>query len=106
MIIDAANVIRVDYVDKQGIKRRVLLPAGVSDPSEGIPVSLPVDRLYEHCSIDFRRELIEELYARNLVEPADFQKAGAAELVTAAIRSVIKHDALDILSLAREENRK
>lgn len=100
------NVRRADYIDKDGIKRRVLIPEGIADYSEGIPVSLSVDQLYAHCSIDFRRTLIEELWARGLVEPADYLKAGAAELITAALRSVVKHDTLDILALAKEENRK
>lgn len=96
---------KVDYIDKDGIQRRVLIPAGVSDYSEGIPVSVPVDSLYQHCSIEFRRAIIEELWARNLIEACDFKRPGAGELITAALRSVIKHDALDIISLAREDCR-
>ena len=103
VIVDAR---RVDYIDKEGIQRRVLIPDGVTDYAEGIPVSLPVDSLFAHCSAEFRRELIEELWARGLVEPSDYLKAGAAELVTAALRSVVKNDALSIISLAREESKK
>lgn len=99
--IDAAK--KVDYIDKNGIQRRVLIPDGVSDYSEGIPVSLPVDSLYQHCSIEFRRALIDELWARDLIEPCDFRRAGAGELITAALRSVVKRDALDIITLARED---
>jgi hypothetical protein len=100
-----ADAGRVDYIDKDGIQRRVLLPSGITDASEGIPLSLPVDSLFTHCSLEFRRALIEELWARGLVEPGDYLKPGAAELVSAALRSVVKLDALDILALAREEKR-
>lgn len=99
----ATETRRVDYIDKDGIKRRVLIPVGVTDLSEGIPISLPVDSLYYDCSIEFRRLLIDELWARGVIEPCDFKKAGAGELITAALRSAVRHDALDIISLANQE---
>lgn len=101
--IATASVRRVDYTDKEGIKRRCLIPDGITDYREGIPVSLAVDSLYLHCSLEFRRALVDELWARGLVEPCDFKRPGAAELITAALRSAIKHDALNIISLASEE---
>lgn len=104
--IDAARVNRVDYADASGIKRRVLLPDGISDPREGIPVSLDVDSLYSHCSLEFRRALVDELWARDLVEPCDFKRPGAAELIRASLLAVAKQDALSIISFAHEECRK
>lgn len=99
------NTTTRDYIDKDGIQRRVLIPEGVTDYSEGIPVSLPVDSLFADCPLSFRQELVAELWARGLVEPCDFRRAGAAELVSAALRSAIKKDALDVLALAREDCR-
>jgi hypothetical protein len=83
--------------------RRVLIPANVTDYAEGIPISLPVDNLFRECAVEYRRSLIEELWARGLVEPCDYLKPGAPELITAALRAVNKRDALDIISLASED---
>lgn len=102
----ADGVGRVDYVDAQGIRRRVLLPAGISDYKEGIPVSLDVDALFGHTSLEFRRALVEELWARELVEPCDFKRPGAAELIRASLLAVVKQDALSIISFANEVCRK
>lgn len=97
------DIVRVDFEDSDGIKRRVLLPAGVTEYDEGIPVSVNVDYLYMHCSIDFRRRLVEELWARNLIEPCDYVRPGAPELIRAAIHAATKADTLDILALATKE---
>lgn len=97
------RTIRVDYRDEQGIDRRVLVPEDDgAHPSEGVPISLDVDSLYEHMPIKFRQQLVKELWARNLVEPADYLKPGAPELIRAALLSVVKRDTMDILNLARE----
>jgi hypothetical protein len=95
--------VKRDYTDRDGIQRRVLVPANVTDYTEGIPISLPVDTLFAHCAVEYRRTLIEELWARGLVEPCDYLKPGAAELITAALRAVNKKDALDIISYANED---
>lgn len=97
MIIDAR---RVDFVDSDGIKRRVMIPPGVTAYDEGIPVSLDADRLYLNCSLDFRRRLVDELWARGLVEPCDFKRPGAPELTRAAVQAALKADTLAILTLA------
>lgn len=101
-----AGLVKVDYEDRDGIKRRVLIPEGMIDYSEGIPVSLSVDSLYRHCPIEYKKVLTEELWARGLIEPCDYLLPGAAELITAAIRAAVKHDALDIVSFAREDCKK
>ena len=97
------NAIPVDYVDSEGIKRRVLVPTddGAS-PEEGIPVSVPVDELYRHMPLSFRQQLVEALWAVGLIEPADFSQRDAPERTRAALLSVVKHDTMDILNLARE----
>lgn len=97
------GVQRVDYRDAEGIQRRVLLPAGsLDDPAEGVPVSVPVDTLYLHMPLSFRISLIDALWAVGLVEPEDFLKLGAAQQVQAALISIVKHDAMSILALAKE----
>ncbi len=97
------NSTRIDYVDSEGIKRRVLVP--VDDgarPEEGIPISLPVDELFSHMPLSFRQQLVEALWAVGLIEPADFSQRDAPERTRAALLSVVKHDTMDILNLARE----
>jgi len=96
-------VTRIDYRDNDGIMRRVLVPtSGEAEPSEGVPVSLPVDYLYEHMPIEFRQRLMEALYTNGFIEPDDYLKAGAAERIRAAWLSVIKRDVLDIQQYAKE----
>lgn len=106
MAINIQDSSKVDYTDSNGIRRRVLLPHGITDHEEGIPVSLDADRLYLHCPVDFRRRLMEELWARDLIEPCDYKRPGAPELVRAAITAATKADTLDIITLADQECRK
>lgn len=105
-MITLGDTTKAEYVDQNGFRRRVLLPAGVTSYSEGVPVSLDVDRLFEHCSIEFRRKLIDELWARDLVEPCDFLRPGAPELIRAAIAACVKVDTLNIVTLAHSECRR
>jgi hypothetical protein len=95
------NAIVIEYRDTDGILRRVLAPE-TADPSEGVPLSLPVDELYWHMPLDFRQRLVKELWAVGLVEPKDFLAAGAAERIRAALLSVVKHDVFDIQKFAKE----
>jgi len=92
---------KVDYLDSNGIHRRVLLPNDDADANEGIPLSLPLESLFGHMPVSFQARLSSELFERGLVEPSDFFKPGAAELTRGAILSVCKHDALSIISLAK-----
>lgn len=97
------NTTRVDYVDAEGIKRRVLLPSDDGmNPEEGIPVSVPVDTLFEHMPIEFRRALVEALWNNGLIESIDFLHKDAPDKIRSSLLSVVKHDTMDILNLARE----
>lgn len=95
--------VKRDYTDRDGIQRRVIIPTGITDYAEGIPISLAVDTLFAQSGIEYRRALIDELWARGLIEPCDYLKPGAAELITAALRAANKRDALDIISFAKED---
>lgn len=99
------QVILQDIIAPDGSKRRVLAPAdgSVDAASEGIPVSLDIGELYPHMPPAFVAALIEALWARGLVEPADFLKAGAAEKARSALLDVVKLDALDMIALAKKE---
>lgn len=90
----------VDYLDENNIKRRVLVPDGV-DASEGIPLSLDVDRLYPDTPIEFRRRLVLELHALGLVEKADFLAPDAANKIRSALLATVKSDTVTIINFAR-----
>lgn len=93
----------IDYITKDGIMRRVQIPdSGAVNLDEGIPISLHVDDLYPHTSIDFRRELVNQLWDMGLIEPKNFLQPGATEKIRAVLLSIIKHDALSIVSFAKE----
>ena len=97
-----ADAVKVDYVDERGIRRRVLLPKEGLDPAEGIPLSLDIAQLYSHMPPEFLVRLSEALFARGLVEPADFFKPGAHEQTRDAVLDVTRYDALSIISLAKQ----
>jgi hypothetical protein len=95
---------KVDYLSADGLPQRSLIPAyenGI-DPSEGIPLHLDLDPLYGHLPLEFRQRLYQAIHAHGLIEPQDFLRPGAAEKYMAALRSVIKQDALSAIALAKE----
>lgn len=104
--IKTHEVKTVDYADKDGIKRRVFIPDGITDYSEGIPASLDVSVLFPDFPVEYIRRLTDELWARGLIEPCDYVKPGAPELIAAALRSAIKVDALSIVTLAHKDCKK
>lgn len=95
-------MIKRDFFDDRGIKRRVLVPDENAPLTEGIPVSLPVDNLYNTAPPEFVVRLVNALFARGLVEPADFMQPGAAELTRVALLDTLKFDAQSIVSFAND----
>lgn len=91
----------VDYIDKEGFRRRVELPDGSkSDPSEGIPLSLNVDELFSDCSKEFRIRIVNELWNQGLVEPKHFFENDAIIRIRAALLAAIKYDTILIQTFA------
>lgn len=97
----------LDYIDEDGIKRRVRLPSNDVDPSEGIPLSLDIDRMevFKECPLEFRRRLIAELWAQGLVEPSDFIGLDKAEKIRRALLAAVKGDTMLIITFAQENMR-
>lgn len=93
--------ITLDYLDADNIKRRVLVPSKDVDPSEGIPISLDVDRLFPDTPLGFRQRLVNELWAQNLIEKADFLSPTAPNRIRAALLAAIKGDTVEIINYAR-----
>lgn len=95
--------ISIDYLDTNNIKRRVLVPSKDVDPSEGIPLSLDVDRLFADAPLGFRQRLVAELWAQGLIEKADFLTDTAANRIRAALLAAIKGDTVEIINFARSK---
>ena len=93
----------IDYVNNDGIMRRVSIPdSGAVNLDEGIPISLPIDNLFLHMPIEFRRELVNSLWDVGLIEPSHFLQPGATERIRAALLSIVKHDAMSVVAYAKE----
>jgi hypothetical protein len=99
-----SNIRKIDYTSAEGLPQRSLIPDDASgiDPSEGIPLHLDLDPLYGHLPLEFRQRLYQAIWAHGLVEPCDYLQPGAAEKFMAALRSIVKRDALDAAKLAKE----
>lgn len=96
---------RVNYTDSSGIKRRVLMPkdSGI-EPSEGIPVSMDIWESRPDLPLSFVIRLTDELWARDLVEPADFLRKDSPDKIRSAILSAIKLDTMDLMAFAKENH--
>lgn len=97
------NFVRRDYIDLDGIPRRVLIPESETDNAMGIPVSLELSDLFGHMPVPFQQSLYEALHAQGLVEASDFFLPDAGKRFRAAMLSVIKHDFLSVQTIAKEE---
>lgn len=91
-----------NFRDNQGIMRRVLLSSDSDDPVEGIPISLALDQVYPDMPAAFVARLTDELWARGLVEAADYKRPGAPELARAAVQAAARHDAMTIITFAHQ----
>lgn len=94
---------RETFDDETGIPRVVLIPERETNLKAGIPLSLDLTELYGHMPADFQKSLYKALHAQGLIEPQDFFKSGAAERYQRALRTVLKHDFLNIQALAKQE---
>lgn len=94
---------RQTFTNGLGIPQVVLLPEGETDVATGIPVSLDLSPLFGHMPETFQRAFYTALHAQGLIEPADYFKNGAADRYQRALRTVLKHDFLNIQAIAKEE---
>lgn len=97
------KLIPVDYVDDEGRKRRVLLPDDDQlNPTEGIPVSIELDSLFEGASSELLAALHNSLWVQGLIEADDYFKPGAPERYKRAFLSVIRMQFVYAKQLANE----
>lgn len=92
-----------NYVDASGVPSVVLVPEGSSDLSAGIPVSLDISKLYAHMPHEFVVEFTAALHEQGLVKPSDYFQPGASDHYKRALLMVIRHDFLNIQTLAKQE---
>lgn len=99
-------MIRKDYTDQNGIRRRALVPDEYTNAEEGLPASISLDAalLQQGCSFEYIKRLYAELQARGLIEPADFLKPQAPDLISAALRATIRMDVQTIQAIAKEQS--
>ena len=92
-------MIKKDYINQQGIQRRVWLLNTLDDPEQGMPADVfdDLDELYQDASQAFRDKLYSRLWQLNLIEPQDFQKSSAIKRYRQALQFAIKHDATDAI---------
>jgi len=92
-------MLRKEYTDLRGFKRRVGVLNSTDDPSEGIPldVFLDLDELYSDVPETFRVALYNRLWDMGLIEATDFLAANAANRVKTALQLTLKSAATDIV---------
>lgn len=91
----------VDTEDGQGLPTRVIVPEEAR-AGEGVPIELPLDMIYGHLPVEFRKRLYTALWEQGLIEAKDFLQPGADQAYKRAIMSIIKIDWLKIKQLAQE----
>lgn len=99
------SVKEVDYQDRDGVMRRVMVPDdGIDhDPQEGIPVDMfdEIIGIYHDASANFRYNLCKALWQRGLIYPADYLQPGADKAYRQALTVAIKHDIFSVQTLAK-----
>jgi len=94
-----------DYIDENGIQRRVLMPEDSRvSPDEGIPADAfyLLEALYADAPVAFRKELFGHLWTMGLIEPRDYLMPDAVEKYQRALRLTIRHDALSAIRIIKE----
>lgn len=92
----------VTYTDKDGILRRVLMPDHALDdsPETGIPISVDLSGIHPNYTIV---ELQNRLFERGLIQPDDFEKPGANDIIMQVLRSLLRLDVAEIVSYVRKQ---
>lgn len=93
----------IDTTDKDGKRKRVLIPddAPPSHADMGIPVSIDLTPLFPDNPA-FAEKLRTALWERGLIEPNDFKQGSCEALVRSALQSVLKRDIFDIVRYVTE----
>lgn len=89
---------KLDYTDKNGLRRRVLVKSEYDNPEKGIPIDVydVLDEYLEDASTTFRHKLYTRLWDMGLIEANDFLAATAKQRVRQALNSSLARDAVDI----------
>lgn len=97
-------MVEVDYVDKKGIPRRVLVNDEYDDPAKGIITSIYLDEtLREKGWADYQiKRLYEELTKRGIITPAQVTSVSHA-LLRSALQAVMSMDVQTLEAIAETQ---
>lgn len=89
---------KIDYVDNNGLRRRVLVKTEYDAPEKGIPIDVYelLLEFYEDASTQFVRSLYERLWDMKIIERTDFMQPVNKAKIRQAINSTIRCDATDL----------
>lgn len=98
-------MVKVDYIDENGIQRRVLLKTEYESPEKGIPLDVysVLNEFYADTNDNFRKVLYETLWAMGLIEPHHFQAPDARKKFRQALQSSLSRDATDAIRYIMRE---
>lgn len=80
-------------------------PAPAEKKKAAGPERVDLNTLYAHMPPDFVEALEKALEGQGLIVPEDFQRRDALEKTRAALLSVVRNDALNIIALAQKQRR-
>jgi hypothetical protein len=92
----------VDFTDREGYKRRVLMPDDSidDDPHTGIPISVDLSELVPLIST---AEISNRLFERGLIQSADYDKPGADNIIIEVLRNLYRLDVAQIKAHVRQQ---
>ena len=91
-------MVKVDYVDSNGLNRRVLLKNEYDNPQKGIPIDVyeTINELYSNATNEFKNGFYTRLWNMGLVEPHNFASNDAKTKVRQCLNASLACDATDL----------
>lgn len=91
-------MVKIDYTDSNGLKRRVLVQTEYDPPEKGIPIDTYelLREFYEDASTEFVKSLYTRFWDMGLIEAIDFQQPANKAKIRQAINATIRCDATDL----------
>ena len=92
-------MIKIDYTDSDGLRRRVLVKSEYDNPEKGIPCDIfeVLKEFYADASSEFRMKLFTRLWDVGLIEPHHLASADANKKYRQALNSSLARDSVDAI---------
>ncbi len=99
-------MIQLEYIDQNGIHRRVKVSNRGDNPQIGIPVDVYdlIDEMYTDMPDKLRVELCKQLWNRNLIESKDFHHPTAGKRVRESLIATYNLSAVNLIMYIKENN--